>query len=269
MEATETTIEQSTEAAPPAAPAAAPATGQSLLAANADTPKPINELIPEKFRVVKDGGEFDMEASTRKVLEAHSNLEKRLGSGDAPPKSADDYKIEGLPEHINIDELKKDEKFQGFLKSAHGKGLSNAQVSFVLNEYVSRLDQMPSGQFTYEQAQAELGKVWKGEEMDTNLRAAARAATGLAQRAGLSAQEIEAAGLSNNPVFFRMLAALGPSMSEDSPPNSQDTTQAERLQIAEARSKLGSMSEKDPQYPALRKQVDDWYRKTYGTAPVA
>src|SRR6478736_10297497 len=64
---------------PPAA--AAPATQPTnLLKQGVEEPTP-TEFIPEKYRVTKDDGTLDIEASARKLAEAHGSLEKRLGSG--------------------------------------------------------------------------------------------------------------------------------------------------------------------------------------------
>ena len=49
------------------------------------------DWIPEKHRVTKEDGTFDLEASARKVAEAHGHLEKRFGSGDLPPKTPEEY----------------------------------------------------------------------------------------------------------------------------------------------------------------------------------
>ena len=82
-----------------------------------------NDWIPEKYRTNKEDGSLDLEASSRKVAEAYKHLETRMGSGDAPPKSADEYavKLEGV-EGFNWDEFKADEASQSFLKGAHAKG---------------------------------------------------------------------------------------------------------------------------------------------------
>ena len=68
-----------TAAATAAAAATAPAAG-SILAGGADD-KPLAERVPEKFRVAKEGGEFDPEATLGKMLGSYTELEKRLSSG--------------------------------------------------------------------------------------------------------------------------------------------------------------------------------------------
>jgi hypothetical protein len=233
------------------APTGAPVVNSSALSAG-DAPKPLAEAIPEKYRVVGADGKFDQDASTRKMLEGHSALEKRMGAGDAPPKTPEDYKIEGLPEHINIEELKKDEKYNGFLKAAHGRGLTNAQVSFVLNEYMSRADDV-AGVQTAESANAELRKVWADDQsFDANRKAAFRAATTVAQRAGLSIEAVNEA-LGNNPVAIRLLAAMGAEMKEDNPPN--DTTQASEMDVNSLMKSKAYWDAKDPEHEKVKAKV--------------
>ena len=105
----------------------------SVLAAGAST----TDYIPEKYRTNKEDGTLDLEASSRKVAEAYKHLETRLGSGDVPPKTADEYtvKLEGV-EGFDWDEFKADEGTQSFLKGAHAKGLNNDQVQYVIGEYL-------------------------------------------------------------------------------------------------------------------------------------
>lgn len=73
------------------------------------------DWMPEKYRTNKEDGSLDLEASSRKVAEAYKHLETRMGSGDAPPKSADEYavKLEGV-EGFNWDEFKAGESSQAF-----------------------------------------------------------------------------------------------------------------------------------------------------------
>jgi len=83
-------------AAPAAPTAAAPAAHAAPAAPSALTPPPAppTEFIPEKFRVLgADGKALDIEASARKMAESYAHLEGRVGSGDVPPKTADDYAV--------------------------------------------------------------------------------------------------------------------------------------------------------------------------------
>ena len=78
-----------------------PAGGQTALQAGADTGA---VSIPEKYQVKKEDGSIDIEASSLKLAEAYGHLEKRLGSGDAPPKTAEELLAtlegQGLPQAV-------------------------------------------------------------------------------------------------------------------------------------------------------------------------
>src|SRR5690606_14417341 len=71
--------------------------------------------LPEKHRVLAEDGTVDEAASARKLADAYRHLEARLGSGDVPPKSAEDYalQVEGLDAE-QIDAFKADPMFQDF-----------------------------------------------------------------------------------------------------------------------------------------------------------
>ena len=114
-----------------AAPAAEPAPGSVLSTGNTGT-----DFIPEKYRTNKEDGSLDLEASSRKVAEAYKHLETRMGSGDAPPKTHEEYALKIEVEGFNWDEFKADESTQSFLKGAHAKGLNNDQVEYVIGEYL-------------------------------------------------------------------------------------------------------------------------------------
>ena len=50
--------------------------------------------------LTKKMARFDLEASARKLADGQANLEKRLGAGDLPPKSAEEYALE-LPDRTS------------------------------------------------------------------------------------------------------------------------------------------------------------------------
>ena len=84
----------------PAAPATALAAGASSAPSGQAVPAspaasaPAAPSVPDKFLVKGQDGAIDHSATALKVAtEAYSNLERRLGSGEAPPASVDGYKI--------------------------------------------------------------------------------------------------------------------------------------------------------------------------------
>jgi hypothetical protein len=94
------------------------------------------EFMPEKFVVKSDAGKLDEVASAKKLVESYSALEKRMGSGDLPPKSADDYDlshVENLPE--KWEDMKKDADIKQFLDGAQKLGMTEKQVEFVAQNF--------------------------------------------------------------------------------------------------------------------------------------
>ena len=84
--------------------------------------------VPEKFKN-EDGSLND-----QGILKSYGELEKKIGSGNAPPESADGYKIElegKFPEGVEINA----EEHKEFLGRCHEKGMSNDMVQFIMDEY--------------------------------------------------------------------------------------------------------------------------------------
>lgn len=111
-------------------PGAGEPSGNSLLSTGAGEPG-ANDWLPEKFRVMGEDGKLSIESSARKLAENYTHLEKRMGSGDAPPKTADEYAPKVEVEGFNWEEFKADPRMQGFMKTAHAKGITNDQMSFI------------------------------------------------------------------------------------------------------------------------------------------
>lgn len=172
--------------------------------------------IPEKFHVKNDAGEFDAQAMLRKVDEHRSSLEKRLGSGDARPKTADEYK---LPESDAFKALQLDDGLtKAFKDKAHGWGLSQSQYEAVLGEWATLAPGLVNSgkEITTETAVQQLQETWKGD-YDTNIKESFRVVSKVADMAGIPMQEVEAA-IGNNPVAIRLFQALGKEMKEDATP---------------------------------------------------
>jgi hypothetical protein len=246
---------------------AAPAGSILATAAPVETP---DSWLPEKYQVKNEAG-LDLEGSAKKMADAYRALEKRLGTGDLPPESPEKYAIEGLPETFSIEDLKADPKTQGFLKGAHAKGMTNAQVSYVLAEYARVAPELVQGAAALDagQAKEQLAAVWKDEtEFTSNLKHSWTTTNIAAEKAGLSMDDIEAAGLGNNPTFLRIMAALGPEFAEDTPINSagiasKDTT-IEELERSDA-----YRDPKHKDHASVSAQIKRYYEKRYGNAPVS
>lgn len=256
--------------APPAAPAA-PAAAPSLLAdgAKAPTDQPA-EFIPEKHRIMKEDGSLDLDASSRKLAEAYGSLEKRFGSGDAPPKDASEYKV-AVPDALKeVFDPAKDEGLQGFLKDAHAAGLNQAQVDMVMSKYFDMAPKLAAGaaQLDAKAATEELQKTWATEaDFKRNVRNAYTGANVAAQRAGIDINEIMNGPLGNNPQFLRLMAAIGPEFQEDQAPGAASMVSAEDIG-----SLMASEAYTNPRHADHAKvsaRVKAYYERKFGTEAAA
>lgn len=233
---------------PPAgAPAAAPASPHG---------------IPDKY-LVKKGDAVDLEASAKKLAEGYQQLAKRLGAGDVPPPSPEEY-APTLPETIKIDALKADPEYQGFLKAAHAKGITNAQLGFVIEEYARREQaKAPSPERTF----TELQQVWATPaEFNANARHAFKAISTFGE--GLT--DAEKAALDSNPVALRVLARVGAQLSEDVAPILEGTAAAQTWdqRVAELRAHPAYMDRTHPEHTRVQQQITALYERRHGSKPV-
>lgn len=198
---------------------------------------PLAERIPEKYRVAKEDGSLDIEASTAKLLDGHTALEKRFGAGEAPPKAPEDYKPE--VEGFDFEELKGDEKYQSFLKGAHARGINNDTLSWILGEYATRAgDDVGGGVMSTAEFKAEMqANHWTTPaEYQENMALGLKAIRAYAP--DITAEEL--AGIPNSPTVAKILAAVGKEVGEDRQVQTQALsaadfdTQLAALQASEA-----------------------------------
>lgn len=246
--------------APPSAPSA-----DSLLATGATT-----DYIPEKYQVKKEDGSIDLEQSSRKLAESYKHLETRMGSGDVPPKSPDEYtvKVEGV-EDFDWDSFKADESTQSFLKGAHAKGLTNDQVEYVIGEYVKAAPGLIGGAAVLDREEciATLKEAWGGEQaMTTNIRASYRAAEAFASDPGKPGNfDVLMSKYGKDPDFIAFAANIGRELKEDSainggaPVNEADFN----IKAAELRAQLQALPAHDPKRPGVQAQLDAMYEQKY------
>lgn len=249
----------------PPAPAPAPAPTSVLGSV------PAADFIPEKYRTNKEDGTLDLEASSRKVADAYKHLETRLGSGDIPPKTPDEYtvKLEGV-EGFDWEEFKADESTQSFLKGAHAKGLSNDQVQYVIGEYMKAAPGLITGAavLTTQDCTAALKSVWTDEQaMKTNVTASYRAAEAFASEAGKPGNfEALMSKYGNDPDFIAFTANIGKELKEDNPINGGAVVSEADFPIkaAELRKQLEALPAHDPKRPGVQAQLDEMYNRKYG-----
>lgn len=260
-------------AAPPATPPATtpPATppASSVLNSGAGT-----DFIPEKYRTMKEDGSLDMDASARKLAESYKHLETRMGSGDVPPKTAEEYavKLEGV-EGFNWDEFKKDEGTQSFLKGAHAKGLTNDQVQYVIGEYMKAAPALIEGgaQLTAQDCTAALKAVWTDEaSMKSNVSASYRATEVFASEKGKPGSfDALHAKYGNDPDFIAFTANIGKELKEDTAINGGNVTNDGdfKVKTAELRQQLQDLPAHDPKRPGIQAQLDTLYNNRYSATP--
>lgn len=255
----------STAAATTAQPAAQPGTVLNTGATN--------DWIPEKYRTNKEDGSLDLEASSRKVAEAYKHLETRMGSGDAPPKSADEYavKLEGV-EGFNWEEFKADPDSQAFLKGAHAKGMTNAQVEYVIGEYMKAAPGLISGgaQLSQEDCTAALKGVWADDQSyKSGVQASYRAAEAFASPEGQpgSFQNLMAK-YGNDPDFIAFTANIGKELSEDTLITQGVVNEGDfEVKTSELRKQLEELAPHDPKRAQVQQKLNDLYAAKYNKQP--
>ena len=242
----------------PAAPVVAPAAPSLLATAKPAEPAP-NEWIPEKFRVV-NGDALDVEASARKLAESYAGLEKRVGSGDLPPKTADDYAIT-VPEQFK-EVWTEDDRFKAFRTDALGAGLTQKQFDFVVGKYFDTVPDLVKGgqQVTAEQASEELRTVWKTDgEFKSGVSDAFKAFTAFAS----PEDQARIDEIGNNPVALRVLAKIGKELGEAGGiQHASEATGADDIQAMLKSEPY--LNPKHPDHKATSAKVQAFYQKKYG-----
>lgn len=232
------------------------------------------DFIPDKYRVNKDDGTFDVEASARKLADGYGELSKRFGSGDAAPKTAAEYAVT-VPETMKevFGDLNADPIFTKFRDDMHGLGVNQKQFEGIMSKYFDLVPQLVAGghQVTQETTTAELQKLWPDQaSFKENINHSYRAAESVAKAAGLSFQDIEKSGLGNNPTFIRLMAAIGPEMSEDSSPSGNSPGGfASEDDIKSLMTSEANNNPKHKDHKATRAKVDAYYSRKYGETPIA
>lgn len=232
-----------------------------------------NDWLPEKYRTNKEDGSLDLEASSRKIAEGYKQLETRLGTGDAPPKSADEYavKLEGV-EGFDWEEFKADEGTKSFLAGAHAKGMTNDQVQYVIGEYLKAAPGLVEGgvQLSQQDCTAALKAVWADDQtMTSNVRASYRAAEAFASPDGQPGNFATLqAKYGNDPDFIAFTANIGKELAEDTlitngVVNEQDFT----VKTADLRQQLSDLPPHDPKRAGIQQQLDQLYAARYNKQP--
>lgn len=256
------------EATPSAAPETPPA--GSVLQTGATTPANTTEFIPEKYRVNKEDGSFDLEASSRKLAEAYGAAEKRIGSGELPPKEAGEYTVT-VPDALKeAFDPAKDEGMQKFLADAHAAGITQKQLDMVMSKYFELAPQLVAGakQYDAESATAELKKTWATDaDFNRNVRNAFVGASAIAEKAGIKVDDIMSGPLGNDPTFLKLMAAIGPEFAEDAPPGGQQMASGDDINKLMASEAYTNTRHVD--HANVSAQVKRYFERKYGTEAAA
>lgn len=220
------------------------------------------DWLPEKFRVL-NGDTLDVEASARKLAESYSGLEKRVGSGDVPPKTAEEYALT-VPDQFK-DSWQEDDRYKAFRADAHAAGLTQKQFDFVMGKYFTVAPELVqgAGAASMEQATTELKTTWKTDaEFKANVASAHKAFMAFADPADRERMD----EIGNSPVALRILAKIGKEMGEaggiPAEAGSTGVDDIKALLVSEA-----AGNPKHPDHKATRAKIDAYYVKKYGTAP--
>lgn len=180
--------------------------------------QPAPATIPEKYQVKKEDGTIDIAASSTKLAEAYGNLEKRIGTGDIPPKTADEYDIT-VPDALKETwKPKEDPLLKDFLGKAHAAGMTQKQVDLVMSQYMELAPELVMGAraLDAESCTAELKTQWKTDEQyNAEVGKAYRAASAYG---GKDAEAI-VRDYGNDPRIVRLLANVGKELGEDKSSN--------------------------------------------------
>ncbi|MBR8435730.1 hypothetical protein KDW37_33770 [Burkholderia cenocepacia] len=230
------------------------------------------DWLPEKYRVNGADGAVDLSASAQKLAGGYGELSKRMGDGGAPPATAGEYQV-SVPDQFKdaVGDLNNDKLFTEFRADMHALGLSQKQFDGVMAKYFSVVPGLVAGgqQYSSESATADLRKTWSDDaSFQKNVGLAFRASTAVAKAASMSFDDLEKAGLANNPTFIRIMAALGPEFAEDTSSNGSgggfmSEDDVKKLMISEA-----NTNPKHPDHKATRARIDAYYNRKYGDTPI-
>lgn len=251
-----------TPAATETPPTATPPAPSSLT----PTPPPPTDFIPEKFRVLgADGKALDIEASARKMAESYAHLEGRVGSGELPPKTADDYAVT-VPEQFK-EHWEENDRSKAFKAEALAAGLTQKQFDFVMGKYFATATDLVGGAInnSVEAVRGNLEKAW-GDKYGDQFNAAVAAFEAFADPDDKGKFD----SIMTDPALaYRILAKIGPELREGGGIPATASTGAEGEGAIKAM--LTSEANTNPRHPdhaATRARIDAFYNKKYGTNPV-
>lgn len=224
-----------------------------------------SDWMPEKFRVTSDAG-VDWEASSRRLAESYSELERRMGNPvDRPPKSGDEYLLT-VPEEI-AEGFEESDMLKSFRARALEANLTQKQFDFMMGMYFEIAPRLVHGAFEVDRqsTEAELRQTWPSErEYQESVRNAWAAWEGFAAPADRG----RANEIGNHPVIIRLLARVGAEMRE----GGGIPVDAVGGATPDVQSLLRSdayLNQSHPDHASVSAKVRAYYQRTAGNREVA
>lgn len=216
--------------------------------------------VPEKFIVKDELGEIDHLATFKKVEEHRSHLEKRLGSGDLPPKTPEEYSFE-VPEEFAGLEMN-GEKLNAFKAEALAKGISKEQFAWMMGAHVRMVPDLMEGaaKLSASAAREVLSQTWTDARlMEVNIAHAGRAVRGMPQELQDATAE-----LGTNPGFIRAMAYYGAQQREDRSIAAALSPSGGGADIKALESSPAYIDPRHQDHARVSAMVADFYRRTHG-----
>lgn len=190
--------------------------------------------VADKF---KTGDEINVEA----LWKSYQHAEKRIGSGDIPPKTAAEYAA-NFPDGFDAEPFA--DLVTGMREKAHAAGMTQAQFDAVIGEIMPALPDtiqamVAEGLPNPAKAEATLRETWQDEKAYQNNMLLAQKAYKYYADADMSIDDI-----GNNPTMIRLLAKLGSGLAEDVPVN-----HAAIMPTESVRSMMASEAYINPRHP--------------------
>lgn len=216
----------------------------------------------DKVLVKAQDGATDWEQTARKAEQARQHLEKRMGSGDAPPKDVAGYEFK-MPEKMEGFELKS-ERIDGFKAEALKHGISPAQFSWMMDSYLAAVPDLMEGaaKMSANEARTALQGVWaKPEEFTAGLTAAQTATKSLPADLQDAAQ-----AYGTDPTFIRIMAWVGQQMGEDRPPSGAAPAAQQGGDVNALMASAAYRDRNHPDHQKVSQQVAAFFSSRQGAA---
>lgn len=219
-----------------------------------------------------DGTTLDIEASARKVAEAYSHAEKKIGGGDIPPATAEGYKVnvpEALADKIKPEDLAASKDVKDLLGKLHGVGASQKVVDIAVGELLQRgmalREAMPVLAASECEATLRGTDGWRSDaEYGRNVSEAFRAGNAIF---GKNFEGI-VKDYGNDPRIITGLASIAREMQED-----RGASPEAQAQLSESLDGLMAskayLDRNDPQHAATLAKVTALTERLVGDRPVA